>query len=435
MAEQVQVQKTQYTRFAPTQRMEHIVLLVTFAGLALTGLPQKFAAEAWAKTLIQILGGIESTRIIHHFLATLLLAEAIFHGGVLSYKIFVLGYRATMIPGVRDIRDVLSWIAFNLGLRKEHPHLPRYNFGEKAEYLAVVWGTLIMALTGFMMWNPIATTNLLPGSVIPAARAAHGGEAVLAVLAILVWHVYNVHLKRFNKSMFTGKMSHEAMAEEHGAELEAIEKGEATFEVPPEILARRKRRFWPYAAVMTVVLVGVLVRFITLENTAITTVPRQNIVIFEPEVTLEAGDAAAGEAIWPTLRCARCHGDTAAGGPDAPSLRGIDLSFDEFYRQVRTGTVDKMPAFSAGEIPDPYLLHVWTWLRQLSPVANQPSEVTSEAASTAEVAATVEATVTAEAAQTAVVTPEAVSPTNAPTEPPTAAQATPTPRPTSAENE
>ena len=120
---------------------------------------------------------------------------------------------------------MLTWIAFNLGLRKEHPHLPRYNFGEKAEYLAVVWGTIVMAITGFMMWNPITTTRFLPGSVIPAARAAHGAEAVLAVLSIIIWHMYNVHIKRFNKSMWTGKLSREAMEEEHAEELDAHHAG------------------------------------------------------------------------------------------------------------------------------------------------------------------------------------------------------------------
>lgn len=362
MAQMTQLKE--YRRFSPVQRVEHIILLITFTGLALTGLPQTFAAQPWARALIGVLGGVESVRIIHRFLATLLMAEVIFHGGVLSYKLFVLGYRATMIPGIRDIRDVLNWIAFNLGLRKDHPHLPRYNFGEKAEYLAVVWGTLIMVLTGFMMWNPVATARLVPGEVIPAARAAHGGEALLAVLSIITWHMYNVHFKRFNRSMFTGKLSREAMAEEHGEELNAIESGQTAPEPPAEILTRRKRRFWPYAAIMTIVLVVALIWFVTLENTAITTVPRQNIVVFAPEVTLEAGNAALGNAIWPTLRCARCHGDSATGGPDAPSVLGTDLTFEEFHQRVRTGTEDKMPAFSVGEVPDAYLLHVWTWLTQ-----------------------------------------------------------------------
>ena len=131
-AQQPIEQPAQYKRFTSVQRMEHILLLVTFAGLAITGLPQKYAAEPWAKTLIALLGGIESTRIIHHFLATLLMAEAIFHGGVISYKLFVLGRRATMIPGLGDARDVIQWITYNLGIGKQHPHMPRYNFGEKA---------------------------------------------------------------------------------------------------------------------------------------------------------------------------------------------------------------------------------------------------------------------------------------------------------------
>ena len=167
------------------------------------------------------------------------------------------------------------------------------------------------------------------------------------MLSIIIWHMYNVHLKRFNKSMFTGKLSRDAMEEEHAEELDAITQGESDPALPPEVIARRKRRFWPYAVVMTILLTAGLIWFISFEDTAIKTVPRQNVVVFEPEVTLEAGDAAIGACDWPTLRCARCHGDTAAGGPDAPSLRGIDLTFDEFYAQVRTGVPDKMPAFSA----------------------------------------------------------------------------------------
>lgn len=353
-----------YKRFTPVQRMEHLILLVSFAGLAITGLPQKYAAEEWAKVMIQFFGGIESIRIIHRFLATLLMAESIFHGGVISYKVFVLGYRATMIPTMKDAWDAVHWIGYNLGLRKSHPHLPRYNFGEKFEYLAVVWGTLVMAVTGFMMWNPVATSTIAPGAAIPAARAAHGGEALLAVLSIIIWHMYNVHFKRFNRSMFNGKLSRAEMEEEHAAELEAIEKGEAVHTLPPDVIAKRKRRFWPYAAVMTTLLTAGLIWFITFEKSAIDTVPRQNITVFAPEVTLEVGSAELGASMWPTLRCARCHGDTAMGSADVPSLRGTDLSFDAFFQQVRNGKPDVMPAFSAGEIPDDYLLHLWTWLKE-----------------------------------------------------------------------
>jgi len=152
--------------------------------------------------------------------------------------------------------------------------------------------------------------------------------------------------------------------EEHAEELEAIENNALPQPLPAEVIAKRKRRFWPYAIVMTILLTAGLIRFLTLEDTAIKTVPRQDIVVFAPEITLEVGDASVGESMWPTLRCARCHGDTAAGGKDAPALRGTNLSFEVFFHQVRVGKTDKMPAFSAGEVPDAYLLHLWTWLKQ-----------------------------------------------------------------------
>ena len=79
---------------------------------------------------------------------------------------------------------------------------------------------------------------------------------------------------------------------------------------------------------------------------------------------LDAGDAAVGKAIWPTLRCGFCHGEDGTGLKEVPSLRGTDVSFEKFFAQVRNGDGNKMPAFNRGEIPDSYLLHLWTWLKE-----------------------------------------------------------------------
>jgi cytochrome b subunit of formate dehydrogenase len=369
MAEQAAPQEApkEYPRFAPAQRFEHIVLLVTFSGLALTGLPQKYAGEAWAQTMINLMGGIESIRIVHRILATVLMALAIYHGGIITYKLYVLGKRATMLPGIRDIRDVLQWIAYNLGLRKEHPHLPHFNFGEKVEYLAVVWGTIIMVVTGFMLWNPIATTSVLPGEVIPAALVAHGAEAVLAVLSILIWHLYNVHIRRFNRSMFTGKLSQEAMAEEHAEELEAIERGEKPPEPPPDVIEARKRRFWPYAVMMTVLLVVGLIWFVSFEQTAITTIPNSSSEPNAPvTVSEDAGNPEEGAALWQTLPCKDCHGENAEGAPDSMNviLAGTHISFEAFVDAVRRGPADMHP-FSTDDISDEELADLYAWLRSL----------------------------------------------------------------------
>lgn len=359
--------KQEFKRFGPGQRFEHIVLLVTFTGLALTGLPQKYAAEAWAKTMIDLMGGVESVRIVHRILATILMAESIYHGGIISYKLYVLGRRATMIPGLRDIRDVIQWIGFNLGIVREHHHLPKYNFGEKVEYLAVVWGTIVMVITGFMLWNPIATASIFPGEVIPAARLAHGAEALLAVLSILIWHMYNVHIRRFNRSMFTGKLSREAMEEEHGEELAAIERGEQIPTPPAEVVARRKRRFWPYAVAMTILLVGGLIFFVTFEQSAITTIPRPRSIEGQVlTISAEAGNVEEGETLWAALPCQGCHGDLAQGGVGSlnVALAGTTLSIEQFAANIRRGPAD-MPAFPPEQVNEQQIADLYVWLRTL----------------------------------------------------------------------
>ena len=271
-----------YIRFTRFQRIEHVLLLSSFTILALTGLPQKYALQPWADWLIATLGGIETVRIIHRVAAVVLMLETIYHGGVVTYRVFITRVRLTMLPGWQDVLDGLQALAYNFGLAKERPDMGRYNFGEKLEYWAVIWGTVVMVITGFMLWNPIATTDFLPGQIIPAAKAAHGGEALLAVLSIVTWHAYNVHVKVFNKAMFTGRISHHEMVEEHSLELAEIETGVTDAPILPEVLQQRQRVFYPVAVVISLVLLTGLYFFVTYEKTSIDTVPRQSVEIYVP---------------------------------------------------------------------------------------------------------------------------------------------------------
>ena len=262
-----------YPRFARADRAEHLLLLAVFTTLAVTGLVQKFAESGLSQAIIAALGGIESTRNIHHVAAVVLMLEGVFHLGTASYKVLVRRTRLDMLPGLTDFRRAWGAFVYNLGLAKERPQEGRYTFAEKAEYWAVVWGTVVMAITGFMMWNPISTTRLLPGQIVPAAKAAHGYEAILAVLAILIWHVYHVHLRHFNKSMFTGSLDEHEMIEDHPLELADLKAGVAQRRVDPKALARRRRVFLPvYGVIAAVLLVGVYA-FVAYEQTAITTLP------------------------------------------------------------------------------------------------------------------------------------------------------------------
>ena len=140
-----------------------------------------------------------------------------------------------------------------------------------------------MAVTGFMMWNPISTTRFLPGQVIPAAKAAHGYEAILAALAIIIWHMYHVHVRRFNRSMFTGHLKEDEMLEEHPLELADIKAGLAERPVDPKAVARRLRVFVPIYAVAAGLLLAGVYAFVTFEQTAITTLPEPVYVpVFVP---------------------------------------------------------------------------------------------------------------------------------------------------------
>ena len=194
-----------------------------------------------------------------------------------------------------------------------------------------------MGLTGFMMWNPITTTRFLPGEVIPAAKAAHSGEALLAVLAIIIWHMYGVHIKRFNRSMFTGKMTEEEMLHEHPLELADIKAGMAERPVDEATLRKRQRVYLPIAGALALFMLLGVYGFVNAEQTALTTVPRQDptVEVFVPwtptpaptmtptpeggaatDAPIPAGPLTWNDTIGPILqaKCSTCHGEGALGG-------------------------------------------------------------------------------------------------------------------------
>ena len=231
----------QYRRFSLFHRIEHWIFITSFSILGLTGLVQRYADSPVAQTLIHWMGGIESIRIYHRIAATVMMFVTVYHIGAVIYRTYVQRKRMTMLPSLEDARNAIHALAYNLGFRKDHPQQKRFTFDEKMEYWAVVWGTVVMGVSGFMMWNPIITTKLLPGEFVPAAKAAHSLEAVLAVASIFLWHFYNVLVKTFNRSMFTGYLTEKQMAEEHPLELADIKAGIARPHPDPEGEKKRSR--------------------------------------------------------------------------------------------------------------------------------------------------------------------------------------------------
>ena len=99
-----------------------------------------------------------------------------------------------MLPVPKDAWDVIGTMKYYLGLSQEKPRYARFTYGEKFEYLALVWGMFVMALTGLALWFKVLVGDVLPRWVLDIATAVHFYEAILATLAILVWHFYQVFL-------------------------------------------------------------------------------------------------------------------------------------------------------------------------------------------------------------------------------------------------
>ncbi len=346
-----------YIRFDPLQRIQHIVFLISFTLLALTGLPQKYPLTPFSIWFFSLIGGIETSRLIHHTSAIVMMIVSVVHVLDVTYRVLVLRYPISMIPWIDDLQHVIHDIQYYLGRKKHKAYYGRYSYAEKMEYLALIWGTIVMGLTGFIMWNPISALRFLPGEAVPAAKAAHGGEALLAVLAIIIWHFYHVHIKHFNKSMFTGTLTREEMEHEHPAELALIESGKYHEPIPPEIIKKRQRVYTPIAAVLLVLFGFGFYYFVGYETTAVLPVVSETVPVFvrqtstptptptpkptatptlppteTPLPTAPAADsaseppsatpeAAAASPTWEeqiaplvTAKCLTCHGAGASGG-------------------------------------------------------------------------------------------------------------------------
>ena len=324
-----------YERFPLARRIEHWVMMLSFTILAITGLPQRFSSSPLSIAFVGILGGIETLRTIHHIAAIVMMLGTAWHLLVFGYLSYVRRTRLTMLPTLQDAKDGWQALMYNIGRTKTPPQMGRYTFEEKMEYWAFVWGAIIMGATGFMMWNPISTARFLPGEVIPAAKAAHGGEALLAVLAIIVWHMYGVHIKRFNRSMFTGKMTEADMLHEHPLELADLKAGMAERPVDDATLRKRQRVYLPIAGVLALFMLLGVYGFVSAEQTALTTIERQapTAVVFVPwtatPAPTETPTSPPTETSIPVASPTTGSEQTPDSTPSTPAVAS-DLTWDNF---------------------------------------------------------------------------------------------------------
>jgi cytochrome b subunit of formate dehydrogenase len=256
-------------RFTWRHILNHWVMILTFIGLVITGMPQKFADQAWAKGVVMIIGGVERVRWIHHLLGTIMALQLVWHVIEGFWLHLVRRLPMPMVPRLKDVVDFRDQVRFNLGVADQPPAMGRYTFAEKLEYLALVWGTAVMVATGLFLLYPVRWSSLVSGEFILAAKAAHGGEALLAFLSILTWHFYFVHFRHWNTAIFTGSLDEHAYVEEHPLELAGLRRGEAPSPAP---LRAARLLVFAVATLLTVGAVAALMMWLGAVAPAIKTI-------------------------------------------------------------------------------------------------------------------------------------------------------------------
>ncbi|MEW6236963.1 MAG: cytochrome b/b6 domain-containing protein [Candidatus Omnitrophota bacterium] len=215
-----------YARFTKFEIVCHILLTITFIVLCITGFAL-LSPKSWWVTLLSYLYFTEAARsTIHRIAGVMMIVTSIAYA---FYMIVARRGREELIafmPHPRDITHVWQNLAFHLGMRKDPPQFERYDYAEKMEFWALVWGVIIMGATGLILWFPIISFEYLPKWAIDMAELIHYYEAVLATLAIIIWHFFFVifHPEEYPMSAtwLTGKMTKKTLKHRHPMEYERI---------------------------------------------------------------------------------------------------------------------------------------------------------------------------------------------------------------------
>ncbi len=216
----------QFERFSMNFRFQHVVLMASCLILIVTGLPLKFHEARISQLFFDLIGGVQMSTLIHRIGAVGLIGVGAYH--LLYLALFREGRKnfLALLPYPKDGGDFLKMMRYFLGRSDEKPRFGRFSYVEKFDYWAVYWGMVIMIGSGLILWFLETSLRFLPKFAADIAREAHSDEGLLATLAIIIWHFYNVHLNPENFPMnwtfWTGTISEEEMRRHHPLEYEEL---------------------------------------------------------------------------------------------------------------------------------------------------------------------------------------------------------------------
>jgi cytochrome b subunit of formate dehydrogenase len=215
-------------RMLPFERLQHAVMAAAFIVLVWTGFALKYPDQWWAKPLLMLEGKTSLRSIVHRIAAGVFIAVIITHAVSLIVSRKLREHWMQMLPNTNDPREAMSNFAYNLGLGDQKPGRSSHSYVEKAEYWAVIWGALVMVATGLVLWANILALRFLPKLWLDVATSVHFYEAILATLAIVVWHFYSVifdpDVYPLNTAFLTGYANKEEQKDRHSQDKQSKEE-------------------------------------------------------------------------------------------------------------------------------------------------------------------------------------------------------------------
>ena len=228
-----------YLRMTANERVQHAVLVVSFSALVITGFMLRYPEAWWVQGIRHLSArAFEWRGLVHRIASVVMVASGFWHVGYLAFTAAGRSLFRDMLPAWRDLTNPWKVLQYNLGLAPTKPQFGRFCYIEKAEYWAMAWGTALMTLTGAILWFDNASMGYITKLGFDVARLVHFYEAVLATLAIIVWHfywvVFNPDVYPMSLAWLTGKVSEEEMLEEHPLHLEQLKNEELAKQDPPK---------------------------------------------------------------------------------------------------------------------------------------------------------------------------------------------------------